>query len=801
MKRLIAFLLYLCLLSFPVYAQEPVSIDEFSGANFSTDPDKLADGEHARFTNLYIDQDNIRTVKGRDKLTTTAAGDTTVNGIFYYERAPAPTTTALWHCDTPSHLEDAAEGLDFTANGGAGSSTTKKFGTSSCDLTGAADYFSHSDNDAWFIEDQYTIDFWMRFDTVSADHHIWGQRQVGNFQYSFVWDQSATDFVFLAENSSVTHNLSWNYSASAGTFVHIAWVKDGDDFEVFVDGVSLGTETDSSTLIDLNGGVNFGRANLLDGTTNVGFCDCKLDEIRISKGEAVYTTNFTPETAAYTVEFDTGSQKIVVAESDDLVVYDLDGTNRSVIKADVSDTPWDFMQVDTALYATNTQDGQYKWFGDTTVDASRNANAPSFPLIEEYKGVVMVAQNRTLQFSNDIGEDETNDETYGATDRFTVGINTGLVTDLQKTSNSLIIFTESSIQELTGFGSTFELRNLVLGLGAINHNTVKLDTNGDIIFFAGTLGVYKLQVGRQLTDTSAGVEIDRTDTTVAKLSAPLDDIFTLENTDEITLASTEYADSHAYYDLENDLYFLYVGDDCLIYDNIEQSWTHVPATEMTGSVYAYSTIQVEPKAFLTDNVGFLWENWKGYENGVETGTVTGTATAGTSTTITDSTAIFDTTDDGLAGVWVYLDNEDPEYRQITSNTATVLTVDSAFTTTPIADDTYYIGYIRTDLLTKQYNYASPPKRSLNDFFWIFFNPAASEQILEIFGFGNKRTKASRIETIDLSNTDRFEKIGMSMRGFWLQFGLRSFIYNTSDTIDPPVDIVSYAFKGTIEQED
>ncbi len=65
-------------------------------------------------------------------------------------------------------------------------------------------------------------------------------------------------------------------------------------------------------------------------------------------------------------------------------------------------------------------------------------------------------------------------------------------------------------------------------------------------------------------------------------------------------------------------------------------------------------------------------------------TLSGTPTAYTSTSITDSTATFDTDDDGLQELYVYLEDAEGNRvrRRITANTATELTLDSDILITP-----------------------------------------------------------------------------------------------------------------------
>ena len=91
---------------------------------------------------------------------------------------------------------------------------------------------------------------------------------------------------------------------------------------------------------------------------------------------------------------------------------------------------------------------------------------------------------------------------------------------------------------------------------------------------------------------------------------------------------------------------------------------------------------------------FVVEEWVGTRDGVSSD-FEGNPTAGTTTTLTDSGASFTTTGSGLAERYVHVFKSDGTLRfsaQITSNTATVLTIPTQ-STAPTTGDTYYLGSV------------------------------------------------------------------------------------------------------------
>ena len=102
------------------------------------------------------------------------------------------------------------------------------------------------------------------------------------------------------------------------------------------------------------------------------------------------------------------------------------------------------------------------------------------------------------------------------------------------------------------------------------------------------------------------------------------------------------------------------------------------------------------KAYLGESEGWVYESDADTGNdGVTSGTESGTATGGTSTTVTDTGAAFRTTGNGLTDITATVraaGTNSYESQEISSNTGTILTT-ATFTTAPAASDAYYVGAI------------------------------------------------------------------------------------------------------------
>lgn len=84
-------------------------------------------------------------------------------------------------------------------------------------------------------------------------------------------------------------------SIVTGSWVHLALTRSGSSCRFFVDGVQGATRTDSAVLNPAGAASKIGDATHTTGRAMTGY----LDEVRITKGVARYTANFTPPTAPF----------------------------------------------------------------------------------------------------------------------------------------------------------------------------------------------------------------------------------------------------------------------------------------------------------------------------------------------------------------------------------------------------------------------------------------------------------------------------------------------------------------------
>ncbi|MFH0840941.1 MAG: LamG-like jellyroll fold domain-containing protein [bacterium] len=175
-------------------------------------------------------------------------------------------------------------------------STTKKFGTHSGSFNGTSSYLTVPDSDDWdFNVDDFTIDFWFNSTDFTGNNSPISQfESIGNY-----WDlyfDAINGWTFDVYNLTVavvTFNQGGETSDTS-TWYHIALVRNGDDFDIYQDGVSVANTTDTDSLpnraVVLTIGDDGNSAQRMEGY---------IDELRVSKGVAKWSSNFTPPTEEY----------------------------------------------------------------------------------------------------------------------------------------------------------------------------------------------------------------------------------------------------------------------------------------------------------------------------------------------------------------------------------------------------------------------------------------------------------------------------------------------------------------------
>lgn len=216
-------------------------------------------------------------------------------------------TVSLLHFDGPGTITFTDEsGKTWSANGDVFiDSTQYKFGSYSSRYDGSGDYLNTADSADWQLDggsdsNTWTIDFWVRFngDPGTGVVGFWQQRvDNSNYQVLQLNNNTLRYQVRSSGSNIVLIDNSWN--PATATWYHVALVKNGTSgYMMFVNGSQIGTtQTDTSTIPNYAGGATIGVFVDASGTSN--YLNGWMDEMRISKGVARWTSNFSTPAAEY----------------------------------------------------------------------------------------------------------------------------------------------------------------------------------------------------------------------------------------------------------------------------------------------------------------------------------------------------------------------------------------------------------------------------------------------------------------------------------------------------------------------
>jgi hypothetical protein len=208
----------------------------------------------------------------------------------------------LLHADGTGNtfVDSSATPKTITAVGNATQSTAEsKFGGKSAFFDGTGDYLRIADSGSGFLfgAGDFCYEFWFR----SA-----GSNEYATF-LSRPWN-GAGGFNIFANAAEIGRPEVWWREANGGTapflasdtggyndnnWHHLVFNRNGTTCRLFIDGVVRATATSSTSVASST--IDVATDNTFGGRDFTGY----IDDLRITKGVARYTANFTPPTAAF----------------------------------------------------------------------------------------------------------------------------------------------------------------------------------------------------------------------------------------------------------------------------------------------------------------------------------------------------------------------------------------------------------------------------------------------------------------------------------------------------------------------
>jgi hypothetical protein len=179
------------------------------------------------------------------------------------------------------------------------STSVVKFGTGSMAFDGTGDYLVAPSSVNWdFGTGNFTVEFWINFSSLT-NNAIVGKWGSGSGKYAWIVQRNGTNLIFYTgNNGTLGTQFTFSWSPSTSTWYHVAITRSGTSLRAFVNGSQIGTTQTTSDSLTASGAFCCIGENLDFGGQSQ-FINGYVDDLRITKGYARYTANFTPPTAAF----------------------------------------------------------------------------------------------------------------------------------------------------------------------------------------------------------------------------------------------------------------------------------------------------------------------------------------------------------------------------------------------------------------------------------------------------------------------------------------------------------------------
>ena len=235
------------------------------------------------------------------------------------------------------------------------------------------------------VSEDFTIEFWFRINSGAGSETIGlfgsyyttpsgkGMIMASSATYNqvyFQWHYGASDWAYLNQTQGTRTALSNN------TWYHVAVTRSGSTWRLFLNGTQEDSVTQSSYITDSGSTTRLGNygpsATASDGLNGY------IEDFRITRGVARYTSNFTAPTSAHPTSTGDVNKVVVVNSSADGIRVGYDGTSnqRRVAKAwaDIDGTQTAANQIEASYNISSMTDHGSAQFSFNFATAMADAN-------------------------------------------------------------------------------------------------------------------------------------------------------------------------------------------------------------------------------------------------------------------------------------------------------------------------------------------------------------------------------------------------------------------------------------------
>jgi hypothetical protein len=291
--------------------------------------------------------------------------------------------TSLLTCADNRFIDDSPNNFAITRNGDVRVQNFSPFRavtqtpqTYSAFFDGTGDWLTTPYNAAYaFGAGDFTVEFWVNhnvfdnYEMYIGDVSMSTGRSVWGIGCTSALEGGSSKLYFFAGTSLTTYGATW--TPLTNTWYHIAASRSGTSLKLFVNGTQIGsTFTCADNIDNTHGSGTFyiGRVNSSPDWTLNGY----ISNMRVVKGTAIYTSNFTPPTQPLTAISGTG---LLTCQSATFVD---NSTNRFAITAAGNSqpsmvNPFGFTFTNSAGYSAANHGGSM--YFDGTGDSIRVSNS------------------------------------------------------------------------------------------------------------------------------------------------------------------------------------------------------------------------------------------------------------------------------------------------------------------------------------------------------------------------------------------------------------------------------------------
>jgi hypothetical protein len=263
-----------------------------SATNFNDSVNGIRVGVNRGTTNYFTGYiSNLRYVKGTAVYTSNFTSPT----------APLQpiANTSLLTCRDSGFVDDSANRFTITRNGDV---TVQKFGPFAgttlptpyygAYFDGTGDYLTFPNSSAFtFGTGDFTIEAWVNLTSTSSRSDLIGAAATGSFDMQLTVPTNLISF----GRTNTAYDFQTTYAFVVGQWTHVAIARASGTIRCFVNGVLLNSAANTINYSQSGGTGSIGAANATEHFLN-GY----ISNLRVVKGQALYTTTFTPSTTPLT---------------------------------------------------------------------------------------------------------------------------------------------------------------------------------------------------------------------------------------------------------------------------------------------------------------------------------------------------------------------------------------------------------------------------------------------------------------------------------------------------------------------